>query len=386
MCGGARVVHLTTVHTRYDVRIFRKQCTSLAARGYDVHLLVADGRGEEINANVTIHDIGRVRDRSRRMLLQPLRMWRAARGLRAQIYHFHDPELLPVGLLLRFGRRHVVYDAHEDLPRALLSKDWIHPSWRRLIATVLERLENLAVHYLSAVVAATPHIAQRFAPHNARSLDINNYPLQSEIDTGPSPRGKERTVCYVGGIGRIRGAFEMINALEHVNARLILAGPFESGATETALRALPAWSRVDFRGVVNREQVRQIMAESCAGLLFFHPEPNHIEAQPNKMFEYMAAGLPVLASDFPLWRKLLVESGAGRCADPMDPRAIAHAIQQTLADPLSARAMGERGRDAVLSRYQWTSEERKLHDLYTQLLEVAGRRRPLAGCARNDKS
>jgi glycosyltransferase involved in cell wall biosynthesis len=149
-----------------------------------------------------------------------------------------------------------------------------------------------------------------------------------------------------------------------------MAGPFESAETESALRALPGWTKVDYRGIVAREAVRDIMAESCAGLLFFHPEPNHIDAQPNKMFEYMSAGLPVLASDFPLWRALLVDSGAGICADPMDPRSIARAIGDLLADPDAAQTMGEHGRLAVMTRYQWTIEEAKLVSLYERLLRT----------------
>lgn len=368
MALAIRIAHLTTVHQRYDVRIFRKECASLAARGHDVHLLVADGRGREKLAGVNFHDIGAVHGRLRRMLVQPWRMWRAARDLKARVYHFHDPELLPVGLLLRWGGAEVVYDTHEDVPRAVLSKYWIRPGLRRLVASVFERFEDFAARRMSAVVAATPHIARRFAQLNEASVDINNYPMRSELEAPVEARGDARAVCYVGGIGRIRGAVEMIEALDHVDAKLILAGPFESAATEAALRALPGWSKVDYRGVVSRDEVRTIMAESRAGLLFFHPEPNHVDAQPNKMFEYMSAGLPVLASDFPLWRSLLVESGCGVCADPLDPRAIASAIERVLDDPLSARAMGVRGREAVLSRYQWSFEEEKLCELYQALL------------------
>jgi glycosyltransferase involved in cell wall biosynthesis len=370
MPSVARIAHLTSVHQRHDVRIFRKECASLAAHGFEVHLVVADGRGAEIASGVHIHDVGAVSGRLRRMLIQPWRTFRAARRLRAALYHFHDPELLPVGLLLRWFGAAVIYDTHEDVPRAVMSKYWIRPAMRRVVAAVFERFENFAARQLSAVVAATPHIASRFSKINPCSIDINNYPLRSELEAPMLRRGDSRAVCYVGGIGRIRGAIEMITALEHVDAHLIMAGPFESAETESALRALPGWTKVDYRGIVAREAVRDIMAESCAGLLFFHPEPNHIDAQPNKMFEYMSAGLPVLASDFPLWRALLVDSGAGICADPMDPRSIARAIGDLLADPDAAQTMGEHGRLAVMTRYQWTIEEAKLVSLYERLLRT----------------
>ncbi len=363
-----RVVHLSTAHPRDDVRIFHKECVGLAAAGYEVHLLVADGKGPERRDGVVIHDIGSVAGRARRIALQPWRMWRAARSLKARLYHFHDPELIPVALLLRRGGAAVVYDAHEDVPRAVLSKFWIRPGLRCAVAAVFERLEEFAARRFAAVVTATPHIARRFRALNPRSVDINNYPLQRELAGEGAAATSGRAVCYVGGIGIIRGAVEMIGAFEHVDATLILAGKFENAKTEALLRALPGWRNVDYRGLVSREQVREIMAGARAGLIFFHPEPNHVDAQPNKMFEYMSAGLPVLASDFPLWRELLADSGAGRCANPLDALAIARLIGDLLADPAAARAMGERGRAAVRERYHWAHEERKLTALYREVL------------------
>ena len=215
---------------------------------------------------------------------------------------------------------------------------------------------------------ATPHIARRFARLNRRTVDINNYPLPSELADGVQAATAGRSVCYIGGIGLIRGALEMVSALEHVDATLLLAGAFENAGTEARLRALPGWRKVNYRGSVSRAEVRRIMAASRAGLIFFHPEPNHVDAQPNKMFEYMSAGLPVLASDFPLWRSLLEDAGAGRCADPLDPHAIAACIAALLDDPVQAQAMGERGRRAVHSVYHWAHEEKKLVQLYRDVM------------------
>lgn len=363
-----RIAHLSTAHGRRELRVHLKECNSLAANGYEVHYVVADGLGDEHVGNVHVHDIGRAGGRFQRMLLRPWRMLAAARKLGARLYHFHDPEILLVALFLRHGGAKVVYDSHEDVPRSLLSRDWI-PGWIRPgLSAVFEAFENFIARRLSAVVGATPHIAARFARLNPTAVAVNNYPLRQEIEDVVERRGPSRSVCYLGGIGRIRGIEEMVRALEHVDARLILAGPFESAATEQAMRALPGWSKVDYRGMVSRAAVREIMAESQAGLIFFHPEPNHVDAQPNKMFEYMSAGLPVLASDFPLWRELLVEARAGLVADPMDTKDIARVIGQLLDDPQAAAEMGQRGRDGVLQRYLWIFEEKKLCELYKKLL------------------
>lgn len=366
---AARIAHLTSVHPRTDVRIFEKQAVSLAEAGFETYLLVADGKGDETRNGVRILDVGTApRHRLARMVIQPWRILRRAMSLGADLYHFHDPELIVAGMLLRARGAVVVYDSHEDLPRDILSKHWIPVRLRRAIAWVAEGLENLGAARCSAVIAATPHIERRFAAVNPCSVAINNFPRRSELAFGTETAASERTVCYVGVISLIRGAMEMIRALEMVDARLVLAGHFESAKTEGALRALPGWAKVDYRGVLARDEVRGVLAEAQAGLLFFHPEPNHIDAQPNKMFEYMSAGLPVLASDFPLWRSLLEGAGAGVCANPLDPAEIAGLISRVLDYPQAARQMGRRGRELVMERYQWESENRKLQELYRQLL------------------
>jgi hypothetical protein len=363
-----RVAHFTSVHARKDVRIFKKECVSLATRGYEVHLLVADGLGNETCEGVTIYDIGHVNGRLARMLLQPRRMRLALRKLRPNVAHFHDPELLVVGWRLQRAGIPTVYDAHEDLPRAILSKYYIPVFLRRLTSTVFELLEDFIARRLAGVIAATPHIAWRFARLNPRSIAVNNYSLQEEFELGSRRCDDGRTICYVGLISRIRGSVEMIRALENVDARLILAGPFESPEMESELRRMPGWAKVDYRGTVNRACVAEIMSQSSVGLLMFHPEPNHVDSQPNKLFEYMAAGLAVVASDFPLWRSLLGGCDAVRFANPLDPDQIASVINEIVQEPALARNMGELGRNAVVTRFSWRSEEVKLGEFYEGLI------------------
>ncbi|MBD3768073.1 MAG: glycosyltransferase, partial [Gammaproteobacteria bacterium] len=103
------------------------------------------------------------------------------------------------------------------------------------------------------------------------------------------------------------------------------------------------------------------------GLVTFLPAPNHIDAQPNKMFEYMSAGLPIITSIFPLWREIVEGNQCGLCVDPLDPQAIGEAIQYLIDNPVEAEQMGKNGRQAVEQKYNWTIEEQKLLDLYAGL-------------------
>ena len=368
--SGVRVAHLTTVHRRDDIRIYHKQCRALAAKGFEVHLCVGDGRGDQVLGQVQVHDIGAVRGRARRILFQPLKMARRAAALRADVYHLHDPELVFAGWWLSF-RAKVVYDSHEDFPRALLSKFWIPAPLRRPLAAFSELLEDFVAARLDAVSAATPRIARRFRRVNPRTVEVNNFPLAEELAPAPGTSRAARTACYLGGLSLVRGVLEMVRAMEHVDGRLLLAGPFDSPETERLCRAEPGWANVEYLGVLDRAGVRAVMGKACVGLVVLHPEPNYIESLPIKMFEYMSAGLPVIASNFPYWRELLLPDAAGTCVDPLDPTAIAAALRELFDNPDLARGMGARGQQAVKAKYQWNTESARLVGLYADLGAVA---------------
>ena len=365
-----RIVHLTTVHPRDDIRIFRKECLSLARAGYEVVQVVGDGRGDAVVQGVRIVDIGAAPPgRLQRMRTQPRRALAAVRRLQPALVHFHDPELLPVGVQLAREGLPAVYDAHEDVPRQILTKQWIPAALRRPLAWGFEHYENARVRPLAAVVAATPHIAARFAPLAARCVDVSNFPFLDELAPPAEPVGRERAVCYVGGITRTRGAREMVRALALApGVRLVLCGAFEDAAFEAELRAEPGWDRVDYRGVVGRDEVREVLARCSAGLVTLLPMPSYIDSLPIKMFEYMSAELPVIASDFPLWRGIVEAHRCGLCVDPTDLDAIAAAILAIVDDPRRAAALGRAGRAAVLSTYNWPQAERALLALYRDLL------------------
>lgn len=365
-----RIVHVTTVHPRDDIRIFRKECVSLARAGYEVIQVVGDGQGEAVVDGVRIVDIGaRPAGRLARMRQQPRRALEAVRSLAPALVHVHDPELLPLACALAREGVPAVYDAHEDVPRQILTKQWIAAPLRRVLSWGFERYENARVRPLAAVVAATPHIAQRFATVARRSVSVANYPFLGELAPPTAPVSRERVVCYVGGIMRTRGIFEMVRALPQApGVRLLLAGNFEDAALEQALRAEPGWAQVDYLGLIGREQVRSVLARASAGLVTLLPMPSYVDSLPIKMFEYMSAELPVIASDFPLWRDIVVRQACGVCVDPADPAAIAAAIRALVDAPQQVQAMGRAGRAAVLEQYNWPQAERELLALYEALL------------------
>lgn len=364
--GGRKVAHLTSVHSRRDTRIFLKQCRTLAVHGYAVTLVVADGEGDEVRDGVTIADVGQGAGRLNRIFGTTRRVFHRAVALDADIYQLHDPELIPLGLKLKRMGKKVIFDSHEDLPMQMLGKPYLGRVSRQVLSTASALFENYACARLDGVIAATPGIRDKFLRVNRRTVDINNYPLPAEFDAAAPWAGKASEVCYLGGISAIRGALEMVRAcaLLRSNARLALAGAFSDAALQAELAALPGWPRVTAHGQLDRAGVRRVAARAMAGLVILHPVAGYMDSQPIKLFEYMAAGIPVIASHFPGFRQIVEGSGCGVCVDPLDPGAIAAAIDAMVLYPERARAMGENGRKAVLERYNWAAQAIKLTDFY----------------------
>jgi glycosyltransferase involved in cell wall biosynthesis len=367
-----KIAHLTSAHPRYDTRIFIKQCRTLATHGYDVTLVVADDQGDEVRDGVAIVDVGRLPGRLQRIFKTSRRVGDRAVALDADLYHLHDPELLPVGLRLKRLGKTVIFDSHEDVPRQLLGKPYLGPLSARLLSFGFSLAERYACSRFDGIIAATPFIRENFLKINRFTVDVNNFPMVGELDSAAGWSNKRDEVCYVGGIGEIRGIRELVQAGQFLrsSARLNLVGKFSEAALEADIKATPGWSRVNEHGFLDRQGVRAILERSVAGIVTFHPLPNHLDSHPTKMFEYMSSGIPVIASNFPLWRDIIEGNRCGLCVDPLDPRAIASAIDYLVTHPDVARTMGENGRRAVLERYNWAVQANKLTDFYGAISHV----------------
>lgn len=371
--GSSLVVHLTSAHPRDDTRIFVKQCRSLAANGYRVSLVVADGEGNEGKEGVDIVDVGRLSGRVNRMLKTTRRVFREAVKLDGSIYHLHDPELIPIGLSLKRRGKKVIFDSHEDVSTQLLSKPYLGALTRRALSRGFSAYERHACRRFDGIVAATAFIRDKFLGINPTTIDVNNFPLIGELDSIVPWSMKRKEVCYIGTIGGIRGIKEMVRACEYLRspARLVLAGRFYESEVEAEVKTYKGWERVDELGHLDRRGVRDVLAGAVAGLVTLHPTLHYLDAWPVKMFEYMAAGLPVIASNFPLWREILEGNDCGICVDPFDPHAIADAVDCLVGDPKRSSHMGQNGREAVLRKYNWATEERKLLKLYADIMAHA---------------
>lgn len=361
-----KIAHLSSVHKDRDVRIFLKECVSLSEAGYDTHLIIpnVESRTEE---GVTIHSFKhQPKSRLGRMWDTVNKVYKMAVELDAAVYHIHDPELLRIAKKLAKRGKKVVYDSHEDLPRAIMSKHYIPLSLRKIVSKRIELYEDKIVSKLAGVITATPFINERFIRVNPNSLNVNNFPLRSEIDFQQEEGEREQEVCYIGGITKIRGVKEMINAVGKAKVPFHMAGAW-TDALRLEMRQEDGWEFVNELGFISREEANSLKASCMAGILTFLPEPNHINAQPNKMFEYMASGLPIIASNFPLWKEIIEKNNTGICVDPSSSDDIANAITYIKEHPEEAKVMGENGHRLVMEKFNWDIEKLKLIEFYNKL-------------------
>lgn len=366
-----KITHLSSAHPRYDVRIFEKMCKCLAKNeNYYITLIIADGKGNETLDKVSIIDVGqKSQSRIHRMTVVVMSIFYRSLKLNSDIYHIHDPELIPIGLLLKLLGKRIVFDSHENISQDILSKPYLPKTLLWFISNLYKTFEFLACRFFSGIVSATPSIRDYFKKINKNTLDINNYPIIDEFTANLDWNNKIDEVCYIGGLVRMRGACEMVDAIGICkNVKLTIIGSIDETGLKNELEQRVGWSNTNYMGVLDRKTLSKLFDKFKAGLVLFHPIPNHIDAQPNKMFEYMSAGIPVIASNFPLWKEIIEKNHCGICVDPLNPNEIAVAITKLIQNPEDAKRMGENGYRAIVNSYNWDIELGKLTVFYNQLL------------------
>lgn len=368
-----KVCHITSVHGPEDVRIFHKECVSLARAGYETYLVQRGGSYEK--SGVQIVGFGEVTGgRLRRMTQVARRAYETALAVDADIYHIHDPELLPWGLKLKKKGKMVVFDSHERYTEQLRIKPYLPKWFSVLIANLYGGYERHVLKRIdAAILPCTFNGENPFVGLCRRTTLISNSAILSEFFDRYSPYTpkKERQLCYVGGLTEERGITSSIRAAGRANARLALAGHFSPPEYEKQMRAMPEFSCADYRGSLDRAGVATLLSESQIGLcaLLNRGQYWKLDTFGIKVFEYMSMGLPVILSASAYNKKMVERYGFGLCVDPENVEEFVGAIQYLLDHPEEARRMGENGRKAVKEEFNWGVEEKKLLALYEDILK-----------------
>lgn len=369
----SKICHITSAHPRYDIRIFVKESVTLLNAGHSVSLIVADDMPDEIKLGVNIYSVGKPTTRKDRMRHTPNKVYNKILELKPEFVHFHDPELLIMcRKLTKLGIK-VIYDVHEDLPKQVMSKHWIPKFIRPLISTLVKNLEKSCTKKFFGIITATPIIAKRFSEHNPNTISVCNYPILSELNQmNVNWDSRDNSLCYIGSISKTRGIIPIVKSLAKSNLKLELAGSFSGDITLENLMHLSGHEKIDYLGILNRSEIVKLLSRVKVGLVTLLPTPSYIESLPIKMFEYMVSGIPIIASDFPLWRDIINKYQCGILVNPEDSEAIANACMKLINNPEESWRMGERGREAVLNEFNWEAESGKLVAMYRAVYQGYG--------------
>lgn len=368
-----KVCHMTSAHEKEDDRIFHKECVSLAKAGYDVYLVE---RGDSFERNgVHIVGVGDIpASRSKRMTEGAKKVYEAAKKLDADIYHFHDPELLPYGLKLKKAGKKVIFDSHERYTEQIAAKPYL-PHWcAKVIASIYHVYEKSVLQQMDAVIfPCTMNGINPFAGECQRAAIISNAAILGEFFERYDPKRdkKPNLTCHVGSLTFDRGITQNILGTARAGAVLALAGPFKPGTYQNELDRLPESACVEYRGILDRDGVCQLLAESNVGLCTLLDRGQYLKCDnfSIKVYEYMSMGLPVILSHSPYNDRMVEQYHFGICVDPENADEIAAAIRYLLDNPEEAKHMGENGRKAIEKEFNWGVEAQKLLALYEDILK-----------------
>lgn len=372
---SVKVCHVSSVHPRYDIRIFYKECISLVKAGYDVTLIVADGKPDEVNNSVKIVSVPVVfKSRFKRILRSSKIMYKKAIEIDAEIYHLHDPELLPLASKLKKAGKKVIFDSHEDYVAQIKIKDYIPYILRYLFSEVYKAYETYVSKKIDAVIIPCTFSGGVDIFQNRTKITevISTTPLLEEFYYRYNEYESKRdfrSVCYVGNLSYARGITNLIKAAYNANVRLILGGKFSPNDYQIKLSEMPEYACVDYRGHLTREEVYKVYEESTIGasIMLNMGEYNKEDILATKVYEYMAMGLPVVISRSHCTDTVLKKYKFGIAVEPGKIEEITNAIKFLIDNPDKAKEMGVNGRCAVYEEYNWGVDEKKLISLYRKL-------------------
>lgn len=360
-----KICHVTSSHKRYDGRIFQKECTSLAKK-YDVTLLCADEHEDEINSNVNIKSIKiKKKNRFNRFIVIPYKLKKYCIKENADVYHFHDPELISLAGFMKKKGKIVVFDSHEDNVNRISNRSWIPKHFRGVVKYFYEQKEKIVLKKLDAIITVNEHIYKRLCNINKNTYIITNYPI---IDNNIGDLKNINSLCFAGGINSQYMHHNIIKAISNLAVKYKMAGHYFDKYFD-GLTEISGFEKVEYVGVLNKKELTEFYLNSGIGMVLIDYVPNINYKKGSmgitKIFEYMSHGLPVIATDLECWD--FIHQKCGICVNPNDIDAITKAVEYLISNPKEAKKMGENGRKLVEEKYNWKTQEKELYKVYKNL-------------------
>lgn len=366
-----KVCHITSAHPSEDVRIFKKECTSLANYGYDVYLVQQGGSYEKDG----VHIVGfgeKFGGRIKRTIKYAHKAYNIALNIDADLYHIHDPELLPYGLLLQYKGKKVIFDSHEHYALQIMQKKYIPKLLRSMVANLYHEIETFICKNISGVVkCGNVEGKDIFEGRAKKSVDIFNYPILDDFFPDNTLTDDEDYFCYFGSLTEDRGITELVKVSHMLKLKLLLAGPFSDDEYKKSLMAMHEFAYTEYLGMIDQSKVRKLMSGAFCGanILYNVGQYSIMETMPIKVFEYMACGIPLVLNNNKFNTEFIKKYNVGSVVNPKDIDEIAKAILFFKNNKNKGRKMGGLGRTIVVKNYSWQSQEKKLINFYEGILK-----------------
>jgi glycosyltransferase involved in cell wall biosynthesis len=302
--------------------------------------------------------------------------------IHADIYHFHDPEFLPWALLLKAATKSkVIYDVHEDYFTSIREKKWIKGGLlRKVSASIFNLVEKKSAKFFDAIVIAEDYYIENFNGTNRKIVKVLNYPILNEALPQINFKKIGFSIVYSGTVSENRGIWNILKVVEMLSKerrdfKLYIIGKFSSENLFSNVREFLTENSLDEfveiiggNSYVKREIIDAYHKFMDLGLVLIPISPHYERKLPTKFFEYMLAGIPFIATNFPLWKEFVEENKCGIVVNPDNFEEINKLIQYLIDNPDERKKMGEEGRKKVLEEYNWDTQEETLVELYKELL------------------
>ncbi|TQV83006.1 glycosyltransferase family 4 protein [Aliikangiella coralliicola] len=359
------VCHVISGYFRNDARVFKRQCLSLKEAGYEVSILTNDGEPNEVLEGINIYACEQVWPRWKTLLFALYQFKKQALQIDADIYQLHSPELLPLGVMLKKMGKTVIYDAHEDMPAHILEKEWLPQVSRKFISVVVAKYMNRVYRKIDEIVSPHSHVVQKINEEIGKGVLVANFPLIKALDPEviENVANRDLILCYSGTVYAYSNQEATIEAISSIDNAVYEVAGYMDEQHQQDLLAMPGSEKSKFHGRIDQVALRELYLRSLIGVVIYDYKLNlgHNLGSygTNKIFEYMEAGLPIICTDYILWKEIIDEYKCGIYVKPGDVAAIASAINTINGDRELARTMGINARKAAEEKFNWVTEKKK---------------------------
>jgi len=362
-----KVLVLSSAHPWDDERVFNKITKSLRKK-YETVLCAVAKNDLQVVDGIKIYGLKKL-SRAKRYKNYS-RIIKIVEEEKPDIIHFHDPDLLLLALYFKMIlKKRVIYDVHEDYSLVFKDREYLPKLLRSLFSFTFNIFEKNVSKLFDGVVVVTEEIYKKFNCKN--KVILKNFPT---IDMWEQRQVYDLdgtiNLVYIGSVSYHRGITNLILAVKdllNLDIKLDIIGPAESSDYFKEIKKFEN-EKIKVWGRVPKSNIPDILKTAHIGFVTLLPLKRYLTSLPLKLFEYMAAGVPIIASNFELWRDIVESADCGVVVDPTDVEQIKTAILYFYNNRSEIVKKGQNGQKAFIEMYNWTKEEEKLFDLYKRLL------------------